>query len=159
MMIPSVAVDDVSKEQDSEESCYSQLVNLFCLRSTSNSNSTKPEDEESSLKTSTWIAPSKLKGVALSGTGDGDYFLRISFASLVSHRMRFLSESSEVAGRRAVEELTKVGGKGTGGAIVLDLEGKGEDEKVTKVRNDVKKTDKPSSDPNSSPLIFSIFPT
>ncbi len=66
-------------------------------------------------------AAEESRGLALSGTGDGDYFLRTAFASLVSHRMRFLGEEASVAGRKAIDELNKAGG--VGGAIVLDAKG------------------------------------
>jgi hypothetical protein len=61
------------------------------------------------------------RGVALSGTGTGDYFLRCSFASLVVHRMRFLGEGVDVAGSRAVAEMGEIGG--VGGAICIDNSG------------------------------------
>jgi isoaspartyl peptidase/L-asparaginase-like protein (Ntn-hydrolase superfamily) len=66
------------------------------------------------------------RGVAVSGTGTGDYFLRSSFASLLVHRMRFLGESVDVAGRRAVAEMGEIGG--VGGAICVDDGGQGESE-------------------------------
>lgn len=61
-------------------------------------------------------------GVAVSGTGDGDYFLRTSFASLVVHRMRFLGEPASLAGQRAIDELGVLGG--IGGAILVDKQGR-----------------------------------
>jgi len=64
------------------------------------------------------------RGVAVSGTGTGDYFLRSSFASLLVHRMRFLGEGVDVAGRKAVAEMGEIGG--VGGAICIDEGGQGE---------------------------------
>jgi isoaspartyl peptidase/L-asparaginase-like protein (Ntn-hydrolase superfamily) len=64
------------------------------------------------------------RGVALSGTGTGDYFIRCSFASLVVHRMRFLGEGVDVASKKAVAELGELGG--VGGVICLDEQGRGE---------------------------------
>lgn len=64
------------------------------------------------------------RGVAVSGTGTGDYFLRSSFASLLVHRMRFLGEGVDVAGRKAVAEMGAIGG--VGGAICIDEGGQGE---------------------------------
>ncbi|KDN52960.1 N-terminal nucleophile aminohydrolase [Tilletiaria anomala UBC 951] len=61
------------------------------------------------------------RGLALSGTGDGDYFLRVSLASLVAHRMRFLAEDAATAGQAAIKELGR--NAGVGGAIVLDHTG------------------------------------
>lgn len=67
--------------------------------------------------------PSGFKGVALSGTGTGDYFLRSSFASLLVHRMRFLGEDIDQAGRHAIDEMGHLGG--VGGAICIDEAGRG----------------------------------
>lgn len=114
--------DHQDLDQDQNSNFCSRLLSCF----TSNSRDTQIEDEElGNVKKSVTRPPSPngLEGVAVSGTGDGDYFLRSSFASLVAHRMRLRGETSEVAGKKAVEELTQVGGKGTGGSIILDMKG------------------------------------
>ncbi|SNX87714.1 related to asparaginase 2 [Melanopsichium pennsylvanicum] len=66
------------------------------------------------------------QGIAISGTGDGDFFLRTNFASSIAHRIRYGNMPFEKAIRAAMDELIKSYGskKGVGGAIVLDKEGK-----------------------------------
>ncbi|KAI8975831.1 asparaginase [Trametes punicea] len=62
--------------------------------------------------------------VGVSGTGDGDYFIRLGTASTISRRMRYLHEPLSVAAKTCVEELRRDGG--IGGVIALDNSGNGE---------------------------------
>ncbi|KAK7472857.1 hypothetical protein VKT23_000965 [Stygiomarasmius scandens] len=64
---------------------------------------------------------SNVRAIGVSGTGDGDYFIRQATASTISHRVKFLGESIEAAASIAVNDLAKDGG--VGGVIVLDNEG------------------------------------
>ncbi|EKM54035.1 uncharacterized protein PHACADRAFT_257628 [Phanerochaete carnosa HHB-10118-sp] len=59
--------------------------------------------------------------VGVSGTGDGDYFIRLATASTVGRRMRYLHEPLEKAAKHCVEELRRDGG--IGGVIALDNKG------------------------------------
>ncbi|GBE81372.1 asparaginase [Sparassis latifolia] len=59
--------------------------------------------------------------LGVSGTGDGDYFIRLATASTIGRRMRYLGESLETAACHCVEELRRDGG--VGGVISLDNEG------------------------------------
>ncbi|KAF8513116.1 asparaginase [Hysterangium stoloniferum] len=63
----------------------------------------------------------KKKAVGVSGTGDGDYFIRLATASTLVHRMKFLNNSLGIAGKHVVEELRRDGG--VGGVISLDEKG------------------------------------
>ncbi|KAH9894904.1 asparaginase [Cubamyces lactineus] len=63
----------------------------------------------------------KTVAVGVSGTGDGDYFIRHATASTIGHRMKYLHESLDVAARACVEELRVDGG--IGGVIALDNSG------------------------------------
>ncbi|KAF8891687.1 nucleophile aminohydrolase [Infundibulicybe gibba] len=56
--------------------------------------------------------------VGISGTGDGDYFIRSSTASTIANRMKFLHEPVQKAAKRAVEDLFQE--DGLGGVIALD---------------------------------------
>ncbi|KAJ7928642.1 asparaginase [Mycena leptocephala] len=56
--------------------------------------------------------------VGVSGTGDGDYFIRCATAVTIARRIRYLGESLEKAAEYAVEELHQHGG--IGGVIALD---------------------------------------
>lgn len=80
-------------------------------------------DEEKQMGNQNETQGESLRGVAISGTGDGDYFLRTSFATLLTHRMRFMRQSLEDAGREAVSEMASLGG--AGGAICVDEHGHG----------------------------------
>ncbi|TFK54016.1 asparaginase [Heliocybe sulcata] len=62
-----------------------------------------------------------LKGVGISGTGDGDYFIRLATASTIARRMKFLNEPLAKASKIAVEDLFQDGG--LGGVICLDRQG------------------------------------
>ncbi|KIK67095.1 hypothetical protein GYMLUDRAFT_69288 [Collybiopsis luxurians FD-317 M1] len=64
----------------------------------------------------------KKKAVGISGTGDGDYFIRQATASTIARRVQFLGESVLTASRAVVEDLRQDGG--VGGVIVLDNEGR-----------------------------------
>ncbi|KAF8316352.1 asparaginase [Clavulina sp. PMI_390] len=58
------------------------------------------------------------RAVGISGTGDGDYFIRQGTAAKVAYRMEFLGESVSKAASVAVKELGEDGGKG--GVIAVD---------------------------------------
>ncbi|TDL24178.1 asparaginase [Rickenella mellea] len=64
---------------------------------------------------------SSRRAVGVSGTGDGDYFIRCDTAATLAHRMKFLNESVEKASKSVVEELKLNGG--LGGVIALDEQG------------------------------------
>ncbi|TFL04550.1 asparaginase [Pterulicium gracile] len=68
-----------------------------------------------------WIIPRGTRAMGISGTGDGDYYIRLNTASTIIHRMKFLGESLKSATNFALKELT--GAKATGGVIGLDGEG------------------------------------
>ncbi|PPQ89546.1 hypothetical protein CVT25_012218 [Psilocybe cyanescens] len=61
------------------------------------------------------------RGVGVSGTGDGDYFIRKSAAVTIAHRVRYLHESLDQATRHIIQDLLKDGG--LGGIIALDTDG------------------------------------
>ncbi|TFK44578.1 asparaginase [Crucibulum laeve] len=69
----------------------------------------------------TW---NKLRGrkstsaVGVSGTGDGDYFIRQATAVTIARRMRYLHEPLKNAARHVVKDLLRDGGEG--GVIALD---------------------------------------
>ncbi|KAF8585914.1 asparaginase [Ramaria rubella] len=63
----------------------------------------------------------KTRAVGVSGTGDGDYFIRLATASTLAHRMKFLHKPLAEAGTFVVEELRRDGG--SGGLIALDAKG------------------------------------
>lgn len=91
---------------------------MFCAASE------EEKDEEGAIDQESEKGDSMRRGVAISGTGTGDFFLRTSFASLLAHRMRFLGEDVDTAGCKAVKELGQAGG--VGGAICIDEGGRGE---------------------------------
>ncbi|KAJ3574644.1 hypothetical protein NP233_g1618 [Leucocoprinus birnbaumii] len=59
--------------------------------------------------------------LGVSGTGDGDYFIRLATAVTIARRVQYKDETIEEAGKYAVEDLSVSGGEG--GAIILDSEG------------------------------------
>jgi len=59
--------------------------------------------------------------VGVSGTGDGDYFIRLATASTVGRRMKYRHESVQDAAVHCVEELRRDGGDG--GVIAVDNAG------------------------------------
>ncbi|KIJ49518.1 hypothetical protein M422DRAFT_246599 [Sphaerobolus stellatus SS14] len=63
----------------------------------------------------------KRVAMGTSGTGDGDYFIRLATAVTLAHRMNFRHESLKKAGKYVVEELRRDGG--VGGLISLDNKG------------------------------------
>ncbi|KDQ57733.1 hypothetical protein JAAARDRAFT_47593 [Jaapia argillacea MUCL 33604] len=63
----------------------------------------------------------KVKGVGVSGTGDGDYFIRLATASTIAHRVKFLNESLGKATQTAVDDLFQDGS--LGGVIAVDRDG------------------------------------
>jgi beta-aspartyl-peptidase (threonine type) len=58
---------------------------------------------------------------AVSGTGDGEYFIRLDIAHDISAMMEYEHLSVQDAASAAIEKLTKLGG--TGGVIALDRNG------------------------------------
>ncbi|KAF8556090.1 asparaginase [Imleria badia] len=60
-------------------------------------------------------------GVGVSGTGDGDYYIRHNAASTVAHRMQYLDESVEEATQHVIDDLFRDGGMG--GIIAVDRQG------------------------------------
>ncbi|KAF8218327.1 nucleophile aminohydrolase [Mycena galopus ATCC 62051] len=56
--------------------------------------------------------------LGISGTGDGDYFIRCATAATIAHRVKFLGKSLDKAAKYAVEELRQNGG--IGGVIAVD---------------------------------------
>lgn len=65
--------------------------------------------------------PAQEAGVAISGTGDGDYFLRNCAAYDVVARMKYGGVSVKKASNDVVEHLKEQ--EGIGGLIAVDLEG------------------------------------
>jgi len=61
------------------------------------------------------------RACAVSATGDGEYFIRRALAYDVTARMRYLGESLDAAARKALAELTALGG--SGGLIGVDARG------------------------------------
>ncbi|KAI0360924.1 asparaginase [Trametes cingulata] len=66
---------------------------------------------------------SRKVAVGVSGTGDGDYFIRLASAATIGRRMKYLHEPVRVAAKACVEELRRDGG--IGGVIALDNAGNG----------------------------------
>ncbi|EIW63441.1 asparaginase [Trametes versicolor FP-101664 SS1] len=64
---------------------------------------------------------SETVAVGVSGTGDGDYFIRLATGSTIGRRMKYLHEPVERAAKVCVEELRRDGG--VGGVIALDNAG------------------------------------
>jgi len=62
-----------------------------------------------------------VRAIGVSGTGDGDYFIRSATCSTIARRIRFKGESVKVASKACVDELRRDGGNG--GVIVLDESG------------------------------------
>ncbi|KAL5523869.1 hypothetical protein ACEPAG_8042 [Sanghuangporus baumii] len=61
------------------------------------------------------------RAVGISGTGDGDYFIRYNAAANIADRMKFLGESVQKASASVVRTLAE--NEGTGGVIALDERG------------------------------------
>ncbi|ETW80461.1 threonine protease T2 [Heterobasidion irregulare TC 32-1] len=61
------------------------------------------------------------QAVGVSGTGDGDYFIRQNTACTLARRMQYLHEPLSKAAQYAVDDLRRVGGDG--GLIAVDSEG------------------------------------
>jgi len=57
----------------------------------------------------------------VSGTGDGEYFIRLNVAKDISDLMEYKGMSVKEASQTVIDKLTKLGG--TGGVIALDKEG------------------------------------
>jgi L-asparaginase / beta-aspartyl-peptidase len=66
-------------------------------------------------------AKEKLVGMAVSGTGDGDYFLRYAVAHDIFARMKYKGQGLEQATKDVLGELGEYGGQG--GVIGLTLDG------------------------------------
>ncbi|KEP48632.1 L-asparaginase [Rhizoctonia solani 123E] len=60
----------------------------------------------------------KTRAVGVSGTGDGDYFIREATAVDLARRMRYQGQSLKSAAQQVVDDLRQAGG--TGGVIALD---------------------------------------
>ncbi|KAF8135802.1 asparaginase [Boletus edulis] len=60
-------------------------------------------------------------GVGVSGTGDGDYYIRQNAASTIARRMQYLDEPVEEAAQHVVDDLFRDGGMG--GIIAVDRQG------------------------------------
>jgi L-asparaginase / beta-aspartyl-peptidase len=61
------------------------------------------------------------RACAVSGTGDGEYFIRRALAYDVAARMRYVGETLEVAARNALDEVVRLGG--SGGLVAVDAQG------------------------------------
>jgi L-asparaginase/beta-aspartyl-peptidase (threonine type) len=59
--------------------------------------------------------------VAVSSTGQGEFFIRTAAAVQVAHRMRFGGESLASAGEAVLREISKAGGEG--GLIAVSADG------------------------------------
>lgn len=77
------------------------------------------------LPNSNSSADNGLRGIAISGTGDGDFFLRTNFASSLAHRIKYADVPFDQAIETAMDELVHLYGseQGVGGAILLDRQG------------------------------------
>lgn len=60
--------------------------------------------------------------VAVSCTGQGEYFIRTAAAAAVSHRLRWAGEALDVAARGVIDEVAELGGDG--GLIAVDAAGR-----------------------------------
>ncbi|GLB37244.1 putative asparaginase [Lyophyllum shimeji] len=58
------------------------------------------------------------RAVGVSGTGDGDYFIRLATAATIARRVQYLHEPLEKAAETAVKDLLAEGG--IGGVVALD---------------------------------------
>jgi beta-aspartyl-peptidase (threonine type) len=61
------------------------------------------------------------RACAVSGTGDGEYFIRRALAYDIAARMRYLGEALDTATRNALDELVRLGG--SGGVVAVDAHG------------------------------------
>ncbi len=59
--------------------------------------------------------------MAVSCTGQGEYFIKAAVAADISARMKYLGESLEMAARSAISDMGKLGGYG--GVIAIDRDG------------------------------------
>ncbi|KAG8688302.1 hypothetical protein FRC11_005679 [Ceratobasidium sp. 423] len=67
---------------------------------------------------------SKTRAVGVSGTGDGDYFIREATAVTLARRMRYQRQTLKSAAQQVVDDLRQAGGMG--GVIALDNFGNGQ---------------------------------
>lgn len=100
---------------------FSWLCGMGTLDADDDENEEDEQQEKVEQKLHSSAARKYARGVAVSGTGTGDYFLRCSFGSLLVHRMRFLGEDVDSAGQHAIDEMGHLGG--VGGAICIDEAG------------------------------------
>jgi len=61
------------------------------------------------------------RACAVSGTGDGEYYIRRALAYDITARMRYLGESLDKAAESALEALVQLGG--SGGLVAIDVHG------------------------------------
>ncbi|KAH7923925.1 asparaginase [Leucogyrophana mollusca] len=79
---------------------------------------------ESGLLKRTWDrlrGKPQVEGVGISGTGDGDYYIRQAAASNIARRMQYLREPLGEAAQHVIDDLFADGGMG--GVIAVDREG------------------------------------
>lgn len=75
-----------------------------------------------------WGKSSRSRGVAVSGTGVGDYYIRNAAAYNLESRMRLKGHSVTRAAADVLEELNEQSPE-TGGFIAIDADGTCEDDK------------------------------
>lgn len=63
----------------------------------------------------------KPRAVGISGTGDGDFFIRQNTAATIAHLMKYKHYSLRRAAKAAIDDLSRTPGKG--GVICLDNKG------------------------------------
>ena len=61
------------------------------------------------------------RACAVSGTGDGEYYIRRALAYDITARMRYLGESLDQAAESALDALVQLGG--SGGLVAIDVHG------------------------------------
>ncbi|KAH7913174.1 nucleophile aminohydrolase [Hygrophoropsis aurantiaca] len=79
---------------------------------------------ESGVLKRTWDrlrGKSQIEGVGVSGTGDGDYYIRQAAASNIARRMQYLGEPLGEAAQHVIDDLFADGG--LGGVIAVDRDG------------------------------------
>ncbi|KAH0589316.1 hypothetical protein H2248_005078 [Termitomyces sp. 'cryptogamus'] len=71
-----------------------------------------------SLRDKAFHSKQESRAIGISGTGDGDYFIRSNTAVTIARRVQYLHEPLQVAAQTAIEDLLAQGG--IGGVIALD---------------------------------------